>query len=138
MDRGHNEGVALFLIHQAWEHDRHRHDRKFDVTPWTIIRNSCDREVTILHLLCKPCLVDLNEGPEILELEDTPGLAIDLFVGENDGDLISHRVRLPAFASNGSDGYFAWLNRGNATRYLTGGSERSTGGWFVCGDVLRE
>ena len=106
------------------------------MAPWTISSNSHDREVTIFHLIAKSCLVNPNESPEVFELEDAPGLAIDVSVGKKDGDLIFHRVRPPAFASNGSNGCFALRN--TDIKYLTLVYERLNCSLFLRCDILGE
>ena len=109
MDRGHHQGVALVPVLQAWEHDCHFHDGKSDVVPEII--STGNRELMVLHLLCNSRFVEPHDGPNILELEDTPGLVINLSVSQKNSDLICHCVCPPGIASNGSDGYFTWLDR---------------------------
>ena len=82
------------------------------------ISSRCDGEAMIYHIFPNPCLVDPNDCPVILDVEDTPGLAIYLPVGQKNGDLITHRVCPRGFASNGSNGYFIWLDRANTVTFL--------------------
>ena len=117
MDRGNNQSITLFLVLQGWEHDRHFQDGKFEVAPE--IRSTEDWETMILHFLSNPCLIEPDDGPHVLELEDTAGLPIDFLISQKNSDWISHRVCPPGVTPNGPDGYFTWLDRAITASSLT-------------------
>lgn len=71
-------------------------------------------------------------------MEDSPGLAIDLPVGQKKVNLISDPITPPGFAPNGSDGYLTSFGIAKTISALARDSQVVIEVRFVCDDVLRE
>ena len=118
VDGGHSHGVPLIPAFLAGKLDRHFQDGRFHFAPEIV--TSGNRKPMIPQVPSNPCLIEADEGPKVLELEERLGLVMDLTVGEKDGCLIANRIRATRYTSNGSERYLTWLDGANTVCSLAG------------------